>query len=79
MINLVFEFGSTKSQRQIHTANPDVRNKIKAVSAFLLCQKHISLFPTVHSIFPSSWINIFFQEDFNLRQMVFFVRYALPT
>jgi len=34
----LFEFGSTKSQRQINTANLDVRNQIKTISAFLLCQ-----------------------------------------
>ena len=59
----LFEFGSTKSQRQINAANPDVRNKIKTLSAFLLCQTHISLFPTAHSIFPSSWLNIFFLQN----------------
>ena len=58
MINQV-EFGSTKSQRQKNAANPDVRNEIKTISAFLLCQTHISLFPTAHSTFPSSWLNIF--------------------
>ena len=56
----LFEFGSTKGQRQINAANPDVRNKIKTISAFLLCQKHISLFPTTHSIIPSPSLNIFF-------------------
>ena len=56
----LFEFGSTKSQRQINTANHDVRNEIKTISAFLPSQKPISLFPTAHSIFPSSWLNIFF-------------------
>ena len=56
----LFEFGSTKSQRQINTANPDVRNEIKTISAFLYCQNPISLFPTAHSIFSSSWLNIFF-------------------
>ena len=58
----LFDFGSTKSQRQINAANPDVGNKIKTISAFLLRQKHISLFPTAHSIFPSSWLNIFFHK-----------------
>ena len=37
----MFEFGSTKSQRQINTANSDVRNKIKTILAFSHC-KHIS-------------------------------------
>ena len=36
----MFEFGSTKSQRQINTANPDVRNKNTTLSTFLPCQKH---------------------------------------
>jgi len=62
----LFEFGSTKSQRQINAANPDVRNKIKTISAFLLCQTHISLFPTAYSIFPSSWLNIFFLNNITL-------------
>ena len=45
------ELGSTKSQRQIKTANPDARNKNNTISAFLPCQKHISLFPIAHYIF----------------------------
>ena len=56
----LFGFGSTKSQRQISTANPDVRNEIKTFSAFLPSQKPIFLFPTAHFIFPSSWLSIFF-------------------
>ena len=62
----LFEFGSTKNQRQINAANPDARNKIKTISAFLPCQTHISLFPTAYSIFPSSWLNIFFLNNITL-------------
>ena len=65
----LFEFGSTKSKRQINAANHDVRNEIKTISAFLYCQKPISLFPTAHSIFSSSWLNIFFVE--NLENQIF--------
>ena len=63
----LFEFGSTKSKRQIKTADPDVRSEIKIFSAFLPCQKPISLFPTAHSVFLSSWLNIFFTRFFKFR------------
>ena len=39
MINLVGWFGSTKSQSQMNTANPDVRNKNPTLSASLPWKK----------------------------------------
>ena len=52
----MIEFGSTKSQRQIKTASPDVRNKFLA---FLPSQKKL-LVTKSKNIFSSSRLNIFF-------------------
>ena len=52
----MFESGSTKSQRQINTTNPSVREKSK--QSWLSCPaKNISL-----CFFPSFWLNIFVER-----------------
>ena len=51
MINLVGWFGSTKSQSQMNTTNPDVRNKNPTFSASLPWKKQISLLSSANYIF----------------------------
>ena len=45
---------------------PGVRNKNTSLYAFLHCQKQSSLFPSEHSIFSSSRLNIFLKNMINL-------------
>ena len=57
LINLdvgIWEYQVPATNKYTH----DVSNGIKTILTFLPCQKHISLFPIAHSIFPSSWLNI---------------------
>ena len=59
---IMFEFGITKSQRQINAANPNVRKKHTTFSTFLTCKIQKSVLPSAHSIsiFSSSRLNNLF-------------------
>ena len=54
----MFEFASTKNQKQINAVSPVVRNK--ELPAFSLCQNQNALLQTVHSFFYSSSLRYFF-------------------
>ena len=52
-------FGSTKSQRQINTANPDIRDKIQHSQLSCPAKNQISLVLSANSIFSSSRLYIY--------------------
>ena len=66
LIIQLFAFGSTKSQRQINAANPDVRNKNTIFSALLPCQKQK---PCCQDF---SRLNTFFCNNFVLVLLTYF-------
>ena len=65
MINLVV-FGSNKIQRQINTANPDVRNNNTTLSPFILCQKKTNELLYQYNFFWFGWRRCFRTKQFTV-------------